>query len=117
MNGYICASMIQMKATINTEIRFLYGKLEQELFGQFLRMQLDLQSHGAFAPKILEIGLPRLRLMGSFLQDLDREMSPASPGAHWQVSPPALFRSNWVKHDYTFPDWIGKNEKTFVSSQ
>ena len=80
-------------------------------------MQLDLQSHGAFAPKILEIGLLRLRLIGSFLQDLYPELSPASPGAHWQESPPALFRSNWVKHDYTFPDWIGKNEKTFVSIQ
>ena len=59
-----------MKATINTEIRFLYGKLEQELFGQFLRMQLDLQSHGAFAPE--NIG------NWSSSPQIDGELSPRS---------------------------------------
>ena len=39
-----------------------------------LVMQLDLQSvqKGAFAPKLLEIGHPRLRMDRSSLQDLSR---------------------------------------------
>ena len=52
-------------------------------------MQLDLQSLEKvpfstftwdFAPKMLEIDLPRLRMTWSFLQDLSRSVEAASPG-------------------------------------
>ena len=56
-------------------------------------MQLNLQSiekapfstfASAFAPKMLEIGLPRLRMNRSFLEYIHPEMFPDSTGGQLQ---------------------------------
>ena len=69
----------------------------------------------AFASKMLEIDLPRLRMSRSFLQDVSglRAVSRFSRGPvagnHRQSAP--LVRSNWIKYDYN------RNKRFFRSDR
>ena len=57
----------------------------------------------AFAPKMMEIGLPRLR-MNAALSNIYPELFPASPGAQLQEISVSIFSiPHWVKYDYNRP--------------
>ena len=82
----VCRIFVTELCTIISSRFFFNPSFTGQLF-----MQLDLQSvekkylsvrsHELLPPKMLEIGLPRLRMSRSFLQDLSRAVSCFSRGA------------------------------------